>query len=346
MQQQPDGTEPTTSANPATKRRSSALMLIGLILVVMIVPAAFGRMQAPEPFDQSAVNDLQSSAPDTVFISNSLLDTRIDPDYLSDLTGTTAVSLAIEGTAPGVWLLQLQNVVAAIKNPPSEILIFFHDDLITRQINFTGQKDSQLIERLTHSDISGYVLSNSKEQSFADTIKSAFVSIYPLSKSNQQSQPISSIGAALVGYNDQEFADAAESTFSFANIRNQAAIIQQPKFHGDFDDVIDDSFLPELIRTVDDIGANLTIVRVAARPATDGSPNEPDSLDRYTNDLSAYLAANGIRYVDMIGHIESGDIDAAMYYDGYHLKNRFRQTYTEFFAEWMLASNNDKGTTP
>ena len=110
--------------------------------------------------------------------------------------------------------------------------------------------------------------------------------------------------------------------------------------------MIDDSFLPELIRTVDDIGANLTIVRVAARPATDGSPNEPDSLDRYTNDLSAYLAANGIRYVDMIGHIESGDIDAAMYYDGYHLKNRFRQTYTEFFAEWMLASNNDKGTTP
>ena len=173
-----------------------------------------------------------------------------------------------------------------------------------------------------------------------------FVSIYPITNSNQKSQPISSIGAALVGYSDQEFTESTDSTFSFANIRDQAAIIQQPKFHGDFDDVIDNSFLPDLLRVVNEIGANLTIVRVAARPNNDGSPNEPDSLVRYTNDLSAYLATNGIRYVDMTGHVESGDIDAAMYYDGYHLKYRFHQSYTEFFAEWMLATNDDKGAIP
>ena len=348
MQQQPDGTEPTISANPPTKRRSSALMLIGMIFVVLIVPAALGRTQMPEPFDQSAVDDLQSSAADVVFIGNSLLLTRIDPDYLSELTGNTAVSLAVEGTAPGVWLLQLWNVVTAVENPPSEIFVFFHDDLITRQIEFTGQKDSLIVERLTPANTSRYGLTTSKKQSFVDTIKSAFTSIYPIAnlKSNQQSEPISSIGATLVGYNDQEFTDAGESTFSFANIRDQAGIIQQPKFHGDFYDVIDDSFLPALIRATDDINANLTIVRVAARPNTDGSPNEPESLARYSSDLSIYLAANDVRYIDMIGHVESGDIDAAMYYDGYHLKNRFRQTYTEFFAEWMLASNEGKGTAP
>ena len=69
-------------------------------------------------------------------------------------------------------------------------------------------------------------------------------------------------------------------------------------------------------------------------------------MARYSSDLSIYLAANDVRYIDMIGHVESGDIDAAMYYDGYHLKNRLRQTYTEFFAEWMLASNEGKGTAP
>ena len=344
MQQQPDVTEPTTPANPATKRRSSTMMLIGLILVVLIVPAAFGRMQIAEQFDQSAVDDLQNSAADVVFIGNSLLNTRIDPDYLSELTGKTAVSLAIEGTAPGIWLLQLQNIVAAIKNPPSEIFVFFHDDLITRQINFTGSEDPALIDRLSRSDTSRYALSSSKKQSVADKIKKTFVSIYPMVKSNQQSQSISSIAAGLVGYNKQEFADAADSTFSFVNIRDQAAIIQSPKFHGDFDEMIDDSFLPELIRSAAEIKANLTIVRVAARPTNDGLPNEPDSLARYTNDLSTYIAANDVRYIDMIGHVESGDIDAAMYYDGYHLKNRFRQSYTEFFYAWMIKSTDAKGT--
>ena len=346
MHQQSDGVEPTTSANKATKHRSSALMLIGMVFIVLTIPAAFGRIQAPEPFDQSSVDDLQSSAPDTVFIGNSLLETRIDPDYLNELTGDTAVSLAVEGTAPGVWLLQLENVVGGINNPPSEIFIFFHDDLITRHIEFTGSEDSSLVERLTHSNISGYSLLSSKDQSFADKLKSKFISIYPIANSNQKSQPINSVGTALVGYSDQELTEMTDSTFSFANIRDQAAIIQQPKFHGNFDDVIDDSFLPELMRVIDVIGANLTIVRVAARPNTDGSPNEPDSLARYTNDLSRYLAANGIQYIDMIGHAESGDIDAAMYYDGYHLKNRFRQHYTELFAEWMLGSNNNKGAIP
>lgn len=348
MQQQPDGTEPTIYANPPTKRRSSALMLIGMIFVVLIVPAALGRTQMPEPFDQSAVDDLQSSAADVVFIGNSLLLTRIDPDYLSELTGSTSVSLAVEGTAPGVWLLQLWNVVTAVENPPSEIFVFFHDDLITRQSEFTGAEDSVLVEKLSNSDTARFGFFDLSKLSLKDKIKYAFTSIYPIanSKSNQQSQPISSIGAALVGYNDQEFTDAAESTFSFANIRDQAGIIQQPKFHGDFYDVIDDSFLPELIRATDDINANLTIVRVAARPNTDGSPNEPESLARYSSDLSIYLVAKDVRYVDMTRHVESGDIDAAMYYDGYHLKNRFRQTYTEFFAEWMLASNEGKGTAP
>ena len=345
MQQQPDVTEQTTHANPATKRRSSVMMLVGFILVVLIVPAAFGRMQITEQFDQSAVDDLQESAADFVFIGNSLLNTRIDPNYLSELTGKTAVSLAIEGTGPGVWLLQLQNIVAAINNPPSEIFVFFHDDLITRQINFTGREDPALIDRLSRSDTSQYALLSSKKQSVADRIKKAFVSIYPVAKpkSNQQLQPISSIAAELIGYSDKEFASAVDSTFTFANIRDQAAIIQSPKFHGDFDETIDESFLTELIRSANEIKANLTIVRVAARPTNDGLPNEPDSLARYTNDLSAYLHANDVNYIDMIGHIESGDIDAAMYYDGYHLKNRFLHSYTEFFAKWMLTPADAKG---
>jgi hypothetical protein len=43
----------------------------------------------------------------------------------------------------------------------------------------------------------------------------------------------------------------------------------------------------------------------------------------------------------MIGHIESGDIDAAMYYDGYHLIDRYRSLYTEIFSELLLPDRGD-----
>jgi hypothetical protein len=349
---------PTTSSEaepgtPNSANRRSALLLIAMLIVLLDVPALFGRSRIPEPFDQSRVAQFDSAAPELVFIGNSLLDTRIDPDLLAELTGIPTLSMAINGTAPGTWYLQLTNVIAAAENPPDAVFVFFHDDLITRPISFTGPKDRKLIESLSHTEsitLEGAegtaILSSSKEGKRATTlssrIKQALTTIYPITNQPTTS-PVSSIGAQLTGLSPEQFEKDAENKFAFVNKRDQAPTIQQPKFHGSFASKIDDSFLPLIIQQAKELNANLVIVRVAARPNNDGTPNEPDSLAEYSSDLAIYLGENDVRYIDMIGHAEDGTLDAGMYYDGYHLKHRFRGNYTEFFAEWLLAN---EGTHP
>ena len=325
----------TTSAN----RRRPLLLLAILLLVVVVAPALVRPSHIPEPFDNGVIDQFESAAPELVFLGNSLLDNRIDPAVLTELTGKSTVSLAIEGTAPGIWYLQLTNIVAAAQNSPATVFIFFHDDLITRPISFTGVEDRSLVESLTHSNKSDYGTIQQKPQSIGDTIRSAFLTIYPIADSarNRSTSPVSSIGAQIAGLSDAELTSSAQQLFSFAGKRVQTAVIQQPKFHGTFASRIDGSYLPSMIQQTNALNIELVIVRVAARPNIDGSPNEPQTLAKYTADLGNYLKENTVRYIDMTGHIEDGAIDAAMYYDGYHLKNRFRNHYTEFFAEWLLA---------
>lgn len=346
--------QPTTAgaeklpSKPTTRR--SVLLLVAMLAVVVIVPMALDRQRTPMEFDQSAVDSFSESQAEVVFIGNSLLNTRIDPDYIAELTGTNTASLAIDGTAPGIWYLQMANVVAAAKETPKQIFVFFHDDLITRSIYFTGVEDQRLRDSLTHSNSSGYISIPDQDISLAERMSNTFEKLYPLanSRSTGSDDLLSSIGSQVIGLSDDEKTESTAKIFGFANRRDQAAIIQQPKYHGTFDSMIEGSFLPLFIDIANNLGSEITFVRVAARPNDDGTPNEPESLANYSEDIDAYLTERNIRYVDMISHIDEGAIDASMYFDGYHMKQRFRQHYTEFFAEWMNSSigpNDRSGST-
>jgi hypothetical protein len=341
-----DHSTPQTNVFDTRKLRPTQALII-MLLIVVTLPAALGRSHTPEPFDQAAVDRFDAADAEIVFLGNSLLQTRIDPEYLGELTEKSIVSMATDGTAPGIWYLQFANIVAAADDPPDHVFVFFHDDLITRPIYFTGAEDQHLFESLTHPNSTSSSSLPELRESLGDRIKDAFVSVYPLSKSRsrQEHNGISSIGAGIAGLSDDELSESAENFFAFAYKRDQAADIQQPKFHGTFDSMIDGSFLPLLIEQSLAIESDLTIIRVAARPRDDGTPNEPITLEKYSNDLADYLAKRNVRYVDMTTHVEEAGLDGAMYYDGYHLKFRFREHYTEFFAEWLLA-NDDSQNSP
>jgi hypothetical protein len=347
---QPERNKTTESQTPSTTRRS-ALLLVTMLLVVVLLPMAFRDQHIPIQFDQSAVDSFEATEANIVFLGNSLLDTRIDPDYLAELIDSNVTSLAIDGTAPGIWYLQLANVVAEATNPPERIYVFFHDDLLTRHIYFTGPKDRQLQESLNHSNVSGYGILPARSESAIDKINNVLDKLYPIANNSPTSRdnPLSSIGLNIVGMDENRSSEASDDIFGFANKRDLAPTIQQPKYHGSFDSMIGESFLPFLYEHAAAIGSEIVFVRVAARPNDDGSPNEPDSLANYSADLREFLESRNIRYIDMTDHVVDGAIDAGMYYDGYHLKHRFRDHYTEFFAEWMLAeidSDSRSGATP
>jgi len=332
----------TTNGNTETERVTprSVVLLAAMIIVVLVIPALLGRSNTTEEFDRSPIYDLNIANPKIMFFGNSLLDNRIDPEYISQITGHKSISLAIDGTGPGVWYLQLRNIVGATTNKPDTVFIFFHDDLITRQISFTGSKDPGLIERLTDPDRPPDRSATTTHQNIAQRASKKLAVIYPVSSYAFQQHFINFAGARVIGMKPGDIQVEIDQLSALANKREQAAIIQQPKFHGTFESTLPNSYLPALIQTAINIDVDLVLIRVAARPNQDGSPNEPNDLANYSSDLGHYLAGQGVTYVDLTGH---PGIDAAMYYDGYHLKHRFRSYYTEFFAEWLLAN---EGTHP
>ena len=326
---------------PHGARRRATVLLAAMLAVLLIVPTLFGRASAVEPFDQSAVERLGSAAPAIVFLGNSLLETRIDPGYMNELAGVRSASLAVDGAGPGTWYLQLKNVIGGSLNRPRTVFIFFHDDLTTRPISFTGPQDNALTERLSKGTEAEYRLVVSNAETLGDRIRRGFATIYPLANApSSDPNSVSSAGAFIAGLSRDEARDEFDRVFEFANLRTQGSDIQQPKFHGTFDSTVEKSFLPLLVEMADELSIELILVRVSARPRDDGTPNEPDSLAEYTSNLSGYLAINGVRYIDMTGH---PDIDPGMYYDGYHLINRYRSFYTEIFSELLFP---DRGANP
>ncbi len=331
----------TETGKPGSSNRRAVLLLVAMLAVVLVVPALLGRARTLEPFDQSAVDRFQSAAPEIVFLGNSLLETRIDPGYLTELTGLQTISLAVDGTGPGIWYLQLKNVIGASTNRPGIVFVFFHDDLITRPISFTGPRDRGLVEQLSHGIETDYLNVVANAESPGDRVRRMFSAIYPMSESSASGRDsIGSAGALVAGMNRDEAGDEADLVFAFANKRTQDQNIQQPKFHGTFGSAVESSFLPLLVEQAGELSLELIVVRVSARPNNDGTPNEPADLAKYSSELSDYLAANDIRYIDMTGHPGT---DAGLYYDGYHLIYRYRPYYTEIFSEWLLS---DEGAHP
>ena len=323
-----------TNGKTGTERVTprSVVLLAAMIIVVLVIPALLGRSSTSEEFDRSPIDALNIANPEIIFLGNSLLYSRIDPEYISLITGRKSISLAIDGTGPGVWYLQLRNIVGAITNKPDTVFIFFHDDLITRQISFTGNKDPDLIKRLTKPDTPLKRSVRTTDQNFAKWFTEKLSFIYPVSSYAFRQNLINFTGARVIGMDPDEIQLEIDQLSALANKREQAAIIQQPKFHGTFESKLHNSYLLDLIQTALEIDVDLVLVRIAARPNHDGSPNESYDLDKYSSDLEQYLIAQGVSYVDMTGH---PSVDAAMYYDGYHLKHRFRPYYTELFAEWV-----------
>jgi len=331
-----------TNGNTGTEKVTpqSVVLLAAMIIVVLVIPAVLGRSSTAEEFDRSPIDELNIANPEIIFLGNSLLDSRIDSEYISQITGHKSISLAIDGTGPGVWYMQLRNIIGAMTNKPDTVFIFFHDDLITRQISFTGSKDPGLIERLTDPDRPPDRSVTTTHRNIAQRATEKLAVIYPISSYAFRQHFINFAGARLVGMEPGDIQTEADQLSASSHKREQAAIIQQPSFHGTFETTLPNSYLPALIQTASNIDVELVLVRVAARPNDDGSPNEPNDLARYSSDLGYYLAGQGIKYLDLTGHL---GIDAAMYYDGYHLKHRFRSYHTELFAEWLLAN---EGTHP
>jgi hypothetical protein len=123
--------------------------LISAIVIIFGIPALIfpsGKIT----FDSSTGEYISTRDPDFIFIGNSLLDGRINPDLIETLTNGGKVDvLMTPGTASAVWYLTLKNQIIQSGAQPKTVFIIFETDDLTFALRGTTEQYRAKIEALS-----------------------------------------------------------------------------------------------------------------------------------------------------------------------------------------------------
>jgi hypothetical protein len=340
--------------------RFSGLVTLLLILAVIFGLPALISARIPVSLGTDSIT---TSDPDYVFIGNSMLESRIVTDQITELTdGGVAISLADGGLGAGAWFLRLKNFVLAPGGRPDAVFIFFRDDALTEpnpNPNAEQFADLQQLMGEFEPEYDGIVTANSD---LMDDVDRFFDRLYPVqerrstvteaiqrvSASTLMPELLSTTvrrGLSIYGFgnfdratyraglsNYEQLKRDTNTVFDRANFRQVDSDVGSNSAP-EFDEVVGSSFLPLLLDLGEEYDTRLVFVRVQRRPQADGSIPGSASLDRYIEDLSAYLSAADAGLVDMNG---DPDIRLEHYLDTDHITPGYMKRYTEIFFQNAL----------
>jgi hypothetical protein len=322
---------------------AAALLLpLGLRAINAALPGAAGRssylptIETPrprEPFDEEGARAMREAQPEFVIVGDSMAGVRIDPRYLSRLTGRSVAGLYQQGSPVAFWYLQLKNMV--IENGLTRVrgaVFFFRDDQLTTQVQVTGP----ILDRVArdHEPELDRVLAAHRLGRFSSLHRAAR-SAYQFDLTRVWLEPrlnrLPAVPAAGALPPEELLTAINNDMFAIDKLRAfEAADLPQAQDEAlDFDAAVDRSLLPELFRLADSAGIRLAFIRVQRRPTESGPPPQSEALTKYLDDLRAYVTARGGYY-----HDDRGDPSQplSIYADGDHLQRDQRLPYTERFA--------------
>lgn len=328
--EQPHGPGPAPSSVSGNRRLWAGLALT--CLLVFVLPALLLRGENKAPFAADQLQALKDADPEYVFIGNSMLETRIDPGHLSQALGGASIqSLATPGSQSAIWYLQLKNLVAASGVRPESVFIFFRNDLITRPLARIAGQNLELTESLSLDDELVFDRVMAKSRDLEQRLEAVLGGVYPVQLRQEEALDlISRAAAAPLAPGRAELRERTDDMFTFVNFRDAAQEIDEPTASREFGESVEDSFLPAMLDVAEQHDLKLVFIRIQAKPTESGASRQSDALARYSDELAAYLDARGVGYHDFTG---DPDIDPGLYYDGYHIYERYVPVWTDLFLE-------------
>jgi hypothetical protein len=292
-----------------------------------------------EPFDDVAIVNLRNGNPRWVFIGDSMLGTRIDPDHLgrNSTTGNELVSFLYHAaTGPAWWYLAFKNQLVASGVRPRMTFIFFRDTNLTdTMFRLEGQYGRALdkVAGPSEPELDALVATHRKGSWYR--AHRVMDNAYEASLATSWMEP--AIRRWWVRWRApgpgalEAFEANVDLTFSVDNLRYdvpadlaESDVADRPDFKRD----LPTSVLPLIINLSKQHGLPVCFVRVQRRPVGNKPPEQSPALVRYTADLRAWLEANGAMF-----HDDTGDPEMTLdlYEDGDHVRDRRR--YTEIFRK-------------
>ena len=310
---------------------------------------------------------LAARNPDYLFIGNSMLDSRIDPDHFQRLLGGAgSAHIQGDGLFTAHWYLWLKNQVAASGIRPRAVFIFFRDTVLTSpNLSTTGQQERRRLASASVDDEAVLQRILNRHKGLSNRLVDLGIRLYPVQLDRYRVDWLLDSLAllpALPGYlahqidkwsgaapvdadrdRDRSIQESRSAfkwklrneLFSPNNFRPRAGVPGPDGDDGaaeavtDFDRRLPDSLLPEMVRIGREHRLNLVFIQVKPRPGKSGFSHERPREEAYTAALAAYLRQNGMGFHSFM---HDPALQEHHYWDGAHIAPQHRPWYTEHFV--------------
>lgn len=252
---------------------------------------------------------LEQQRPEILLFGDSMLEPALDDEIVAAQLEKNTVLISLPGTASTIWYLILKNNIVLAEHKPEYLVVFFRESMLTvpgyrvtgryfEQIDeFASPDDTLLIER-------AYINQMSPPEKFME----AYVPLYSSRWNIRQSIDYYiryTLGRILLKCDPSCMDYSMEVVFGEGNLDvtflSDAIGAADEYLYStaalEFDEQVEKSFLPEVIRLCKENGIQLILVRM---PIQRFYPPEsqPPGLNTYIQGLNGYLDANDVPYFD------------------------------------------------
>jgi hypothetical protein len=300
---------------------------------------------------------LQKKRPAWVLLGNSQLNSRIEHDFLSELTGVKTHKLSIAATKSVMWYLMFKQMILQSGTAPKCVTIFFWERDLTRPYDrflyneamvnhLHGREEPEWPIVMGRMDAA---LLGSRQQLMSQ-VETPLAQLYPRERLNEWARgKVQKLGFQLTGrglnvterkaelngrvsYEHQRDRKAQASVEDPAQLARRAEAQKLENFMPiAFDAGPSQSFLPHLVKLAKEAGITLHFHSIKGNPEVPLPDTEAvHRLPEYFADLKVYLASEGCLFTE---EKDWANITADMYADHLHLKTEpaVQQAYMRHF---------------
>lgn len=322
-----------------------------VLLIFILVVVMFGK---PENKAQTSENEelnknrhqltelMHIQKPKILFIGNSVIRDGFSTSDFTDISGINVIRHNTGGTGTAEWYLYLKNVFFYVKNNPVDLIVItFRDKRLTNpkagtsgEYNFVNHmvstSNEPLFDRLVlHNNMdnaSWFFYKNLAILQQRHIIKNDFETIYK----NQ-------ISKLLINYKENSADSIINQYFQTDNLNLELLTkieLSEKEEKNKFKNLIDESFLPFIIKMIREKNKQVIFVRYKRR--RDLVPeSEPEDVKTYNSDLRTYLQSNNIQLIDFTNDVR---IKEEHFKNGDHLNEKGRLLFTKLMYEKLIVN--------
>ena len=346
-------TAPSTRAPSFVSRARPLVPLIALGLALVLGPLSLRAMNSAlnmrenrsylpsleiratrKSFRAEPIARLQSGNPEWVFIGDSMLGTRVEPELLGEISGSgkrNVMFLFQAASGPAWWYLSFKNHLIPSGVKPRTTFFFFRDANLTDTLfRLQNQIGDALDEVARDREPALDAIVAARRRGLWSGVDRALNRAYEVDTAAAFLHPAIRRWYAFWKYPEPavrlDFENVIEEDFNQNFRRDLAADIGDTDDDLDFNRDLPTSVLPLIMELAHTNQLPICFVRVQRRPIDNQAPPQSPALQKYVADFRAWATAQGASF-----HDDTGDPEMTLdlYEDGDHVLDRVR--YTRIF---------------